>query len=61
MYGVSIYEWKQYIQFFDLYQRITIRKLDYIKKADVQRELLNFVKHNLGKNYEINLSKLISF
>lgn len=37
MYGVSIYDWRQYIQYFDLYQKITIRKLDYIKKADVQR------------------------
>lgn len=60
MYGVSIYDWKQYIQYFDLYQKITIRKLDYIKKADVQRELLNFVRKNLGKNYEINFSKLVA-
>lgn len=60
MYGVSIYDWKQYIQYFDLYQKITIRKLQYIKKADVQRELLNFVKKNLGKNYEINFSKLVA-
>ena len=60
MYGVSIYDWKQYIQYFDLYQKITIRKLDYIKKADVQREMLNFVKKNLGKNYEINFSKLVA-
>jgi len=60
MYGVSIYDWKQYIQYFDLYQKITIRKLEYIKKADVQREMLNFVKKNLGKNYEINFSKLVA-
>ena len=60
MYGVSIYDWKQYIQYFDLYQKITIRKLQYIKKVDVQRELLNFVKKNLGKNYEINFSKLVA-
>lgn len=60
MYGVSIYDWKQYIQYFDLYQKITIRKLQYIKKADVQRQLLNFVKKNLGKNYEINFSKLVA-
>jgi len=37
MYGVSIYNWRQYIQYFDLYQKITIRKLEYIKKSDVQR------------------------
>lgn len=60
MYGVSIYNWRQYIQYFDLYQKITIRKLEYIKKADVQRQLLTFVKKNLGKNYEINLSKLVT-
>jgi hypothetical protein len=60
MYGVSIYNWRQYIQYFDLYQKITIRKLEYLKKADVQRELLSFVKKNLGKNYEINFKKLVT-
>lgn len=60
MYGVSIYEWKQYIQYFDLYQKITWRKLSYIKKADVIRELLNFIKKNLGKNYELSLGKLVA-
>ena len=60
LYGVSIYNWRQYIQYFDLYQKITIRKLEYIKKADVQRELLTFVKKNLGKKYEINFKKLVT-
>ncbi len=37
MYGVSIYDWKQYVQYFNLYEKITLRKLHYIKKADAQR------------------------
>lgn len=37
-----------------------MRKLNYLKKAELQIELLNFVKKNLGKNYEINMSKLVT-
>jgi len=51
MHGVTLYEWKQYINYFDLYGRVTIRKLNYIRKTDAQATLLNFVKKNLGKNY----------
>ena len=51
MYGVSIYDWRQYIQYFDLYHKVSLRKLNYIKKADVQSQLLNFVKKNIGKSY----------
>ncbi len=37
MYGVSIYDWKQYIQYFNLYEKIALRRLHYIKKLDAQR------------------------
>ena len=37
MYGVSIYDWRQYIQYFNLYEKISLRKLHYIKKLDVHR------------------------
>jgi hypothetical protein len=60
MYGVSVYDWRQYIQYFDLYQKITLRKLNYIKKADAQRQLLDFVKNTIGKKYEINMNKFIA-
>jgi hypothetical protein len=33
MHGVSLYEWKQYINYFDLYGKVTLRKLNYIRKA----------------------------
>jgi hypothetical protein len=60
MYGVSIYDWKQYISYFDLYEKVTLRRLNYVKKCDVQAQLLTFVKKNLGKTYEINMNKLIT-
>jgi hypothetical protein len=39
---------------------VTLRKLNYVKKCDVQGQLLNFVKKNIGKSYEINMNKLIT-
>jgi hypothetical protein len=33
MYGVSIFGWKEYVSFFNLYGKIALRKLNYIRKA----------------------------
>jgi len=51
MHGVSVYDWKQYIQYFDLYRKVCFRKLNYIRKAEAQTALLSFIKKNLGKKY----------
>ena len=61
MHGVSIYDWKQYIRYFDLYGQVTIRKLNYIRKTEAQATLLSFMKKNLGRKYEISLGKLLTF
>ena len=61
MHGVSIYDWKQYIQYFDLYGQVTLRKLNYIRKAEAQATLLSFMKKNLGRKYDIGLGKLLTF
>ena len=57
MHGVAVFEWNQYIRYFDLYEKVSLRKLHYIKKADLHYPLLGFVKRNLGKNYDIGAHK----
>jgi hypothetical protein len=32
MHGVAIYNWKEYISYFNLYEQVTLRKLHYIRK-----------------------------
>lgn len=59
MHGVSIYDWKQYITYFDLYGKVTLRKLNYIRKAEAQTTLLTFMKKNLGKKYDLGAMKLL--
>lgn len=59
MNGVSIYDWKQYITYFDLYGKVTLRKLNYIRKAEAQATLLQFMKKNLGKKYDLTAFKLL--
>lgn len=61
MHGVSIYDWSQYITHFDLYKKVSYRKFNYIRKAEAQAALLNFIKKNLGKKYEIGPLKLMKF
>jgi Cys-tRNA synthase (O-phospho-L-seryl-tRNA:Cys-tRNA synthase) len=51
MHGVAIYDWKQYITYFNLYEQVTLRKLHYIRKPEAQNTLLQFVKKQLGKKY----------
>jgi hypothetical protein len=48
---VAIYDWKQYITYFNLYEQVTLRKLHYIRKPEAQNTLLQFVKKQLGKKY----------
>lgn len=59
--GVAMFEWHQYIKAFNLYQKVTYRRLVSHRKAEIEHDLLKFVKLNLGRKYSINLSKLLSF
>ena len=59
IHGVSVFEWNQYIRYFDLYEKVSVRKLNSVKKIDFHYPLLTFVKKNLGKSYEIGASKLL--
>ena len=61
MHGVAIYDWKQYIAYFNLYEQVTVRKLHYIRKPEAQNTLLKFVKKQLGKKYQLSASKLLQF
>lgn len=59
MHGVCVYDWAQYINYFDLYGKVTLRKLNYIRKPEAQNTLLQFMKKNIGKKYDIGLMKLM--
>ena len=61
MHGVAIYDWKQYISYFNLYEQVTVRKLHYIRKPEAQNTLLKFVKKQLGKKYQLSAAKLLQF
>ena len=38
-----------------------MRKLNYVKKIEVQSALMHFIKKNLGKKYEISTYKLLKW
>jgi hypothetical protein len=59
MHGVSAYEWNQYIRYFNLYDKATLRKLHSIRKQEYHNSLLTFIKKNLGKKYDISARKLL--
>lgn len=60
-HGVAIYEWKKYVKNFDLFRKVTFRKLNYIRKAETQKILMEFLRKNLGKKYDLSISKLLTF
>lgn len=57
IHGVAVFEWGQYIRYFDLYKKVTLRKLNYLRKPELHHSFLNFAKKNLGKNYDIGAHK----
>jgi hypothetical protein len=38
---------------------VAFRKLNYLRKQDLHQILMNFVKKNIGKKYDINAVKLL--
>ena len=61
MHGVAIYNWNQYINYFDLYGKVALRRLNFMRKAEIQPKLIQFARHNIGQKYELSASKLLTF
>ena len=61
LHGVAIYDWSQYITYFDLYGKVALRRLQVDNKEEIQNQLIKFVRNNLGKKYELSASKLLTF
>jgi len=61
MHGVAVYNWNQYINYFDLYNKVALRRLNFMRKAEIQSKLTQFAKHNIGQKYELSASKLLTF
>lgn len=59
--GVSLFEWNQYVKHFNLYDKITYRKLVSPRKSELEHDLLKFAKMTLGRKYQLNISKLFTF
>lgn len=59
-YGVCLFGWHEFLLYFNLYQRITLRKLNFIRKYEAQQSLIEFAKRNLGRKYEIGALKMLS-
>lgn len=49
--GVSLFEWNQFMRYFNLYEKVTYRKLVSARKAEIEHNLIKFVKVNLGRKY----------
>ncbi len=56
---MSIFDWNQYIRFFNLYDKVTLRKLYSPRKQEMHHTLLSFVRKNLGKKYDLSAYKLL--
>ena len=54
-----MFKWYEYLLYFNLYQKINLRKLNYVRKAEVQQSLLRFAKKNLGRKYDIGALKMM--
>ena len=49
------------MRYFDLYEKVTLRKLNFVRKNEMHHALLNFVKKNIGRKYDIGAAKLLKF
>ncbi|KAL4471153.1 hypothetical protein ABPG72_019095 [Tetrahymena utriculariae] len=59
--GVSLTEWKEYIYINDLYEKVTVRKLQNVDRQYIEENLYTFILENIGKSYSFNFKKLISY
>ncbi|EAS05485.2 PH domain protein (macronuclear) [Tetrahymena thermophila SB210] len=59
--GVSLTEWKEYIFINDLYEKVTVRKLQNVDRQYIEENLYTFILENIGKSYSFNFKKLISY
>ena len=58
-FGVCLYDWKQYIRYFDRYEKVAFRKLYCSEREKKSKKLFEFVKKNKGKKYELNARKIL--
>ena len=58
-YGVCMFRWNEFLYYFNLYERVTLRKLNYLRKPEAQQSLMEFAKKNLGKKYDIGELKML--
>ena len=56
-----MFRWNEFLYFFNLYQKVTLRKLNYLRKPEAQQSLIQFAKKNLGKKYDIGAVKMMQF
>lgn len=57
--GVNIYTWSQFQMQFHHYEKISLRKLHYHKRNEINPTLLKFIKSNLGRKYDLRALKLM--
>ena len=57
--GVSVYDWKQYIQTFKDHKRFAWRKLVYPNKHQYDDKLKNLIKKYIGRSYSIASSRML--
>ena len=54
-----MFRWYEFILYFNLYQKVTLRKLNYLRKAEVQQSLIKVARNSLGKKYDIGALKML--
>lgn len=57
--GVQIYDWDQFHNCFNHFEKICIRKLYHNQKQEMHTILLKFIKQKLGSKYKMNPFQLL--
>lgn len=57
--GVALYRWGKFVRYFNLYKKITYRKLKTWRKKELHECFLKFAKKNMGKKFDIGAYKLL--
>lgn len=57
--GVNVYSWPQFQSEFHQYEKISVRKLHYPKRGELEPRLVGFIKGSIGKKYDLRAFKLM--
>lgn len=57
--GVNVYSWPQFQSEFHQYEKISVRKLYYPKRSELEPRLVGFIKGSVGKKYDLRAFKLM--